>query len=260
MRIAILSDIHGNSIALDAVLEDIRAQGGVDAYWVLGDLAAIGGDPVGVLERVAALPAAHVIRGNTDRFLVTGERPAPTPEQCQANPELWLACLEVANSFAWTQGMVTGAGWVDWLAGLPLESRMALPDGTRVLRVHASPGHDDGPSVHPGVSQAALSSLVAECEADLVLVGHTHWPMELRVAGVHLVNVGSVSNPLPPDLRASYMILEADEAAHRLQHRQVAYDRAAVVAELQRVHHPAAEYISRYMRGEHYPYWMKASK
>ncbi len=52
MRIALLSDIHGNSIALEAVLEDIQAQGDVDAYWVLGDLAAIGYDPVGVLERL----------------------------------------------------------------------------------------------------------------------------------------------------------------------------------------------------------------
>jgi len=78
MRIALLSDIHGNSIALDAVLKDISAQGGTDEYLILGDLAAIGYDPIGALERVAALPRAHIIRGNTDRCLVSGERPAPS--------------------------------------------------------------------------------------------------------------------------------------------------------------------------------------
>jgi hypothetical protein len=48
-RIAILADIHGNSIALDAALADIEAKGGVDAYWLLGDYAAIGFDPAGAL-------------------------------------------------------------------------------------------------------------------------------------------------------------------------------------------------------------------
>lgn len=260
MRAAILSDIHGNSIALDAVLQDIQAQGGVDAYWVLGDLAAIDVDPIGVLERVAGLPQARLVRGNTDRYLVTGERPSPTVQECEANPALWLTCVEVASSLSWTQGVVTVSGWVDWLAGLPLENRIVLPDGTRVLCVHATPGCDDGRGVHPGVRQEALRSLVAEGEADLVFVGHTHWPMGVRVDGVHLVNAGSVSNAFPPDLRASYVLLEADESGYDLQHRRVAYDREAVVRELRRVNHPAARYIVRYMRGENHPYWRQASE
>ena len=76
-RIAILADIHGNSIALDAVLADLDARGVVDEYWVLGDLAAIGPDPIGTLDRLAALPGARFVRGNTDRYLLTGERPRP---------------------------------------------------------------------------------------------------------------------------------------------------------------------------------------
>lgn len=54
MRTAILADTHGNSFALDAVLADIQQRGGVDGYWILGDLASIGVDPAGVLERWAA--------------------------------------------------------------------------------------------------------------------------------------------------------------------------------------------------------------
>ncbi|MBO0795826.1 MAG: metallophosphoesterase family protein, partial [Ktedonobacteraceae bacterium] len=77
MRIAILSDIHGNPIALEAVLADIRAQGGVDAYWVLGDFSALGYDPVTPLQRVADLPNARFVRGNTDRYAVTGDLPMP---------------------------------------------------------------------------------------------------------------------------------------------------------------------------------------
>jgi predicted phosphodiesterase len=55
MRVALLSDIHGNSIALESVLTDIAGQGGANAYWILGDLVALGPDPIGVLEQLSAL-------------------------------------------------------------------------------------------------------------------------------------------------------------------------------------------------------------
>jgi len=255
MRIALLSDIHGNPIALDAVTADVQAQGGVDGYWILGDLAAIGHDPVGALERLAALPNVRFTRGNTDRYVVTGERPSPTFEAVESDPRLLPLLADVAQSFAWTQGAITATGWLEWLAALPLEQRMVLPDGTRLLGVHASPGSDER-GVHPGLSQTELRSLFADCAADLVCVGHTHWPMGLHVDGVCVVNLGSVSNPLPPDLRASYVILEADDTGYRLQHRLADYDRQAVIAAAQQVRHPVAGYIARYMLGQRRAGWM----
>src|SRR5438445_13079387 len=84
MRVAVFADIHGNSIALNAVLADITARGGADAYWVLGDLIAIGADPVGTLERLAALPNATFVQGNTERYLLTGERPYPSIQDALA--------------------------------------------------------------------------------------------------------------------------------------------------------------------------------
>jgi predicted phosphodiesterase len=53
MRIALLSDIHGNTLALDAVLADIETRGGVDSYWILGDFSSMGYDPVGVAIMIA---------------------------------------------------------------------------------------------------------------------------------------------------------------------------------------------------------------
>ena len=152
MRIAFLSDIHGNSIALDAVLADIETLGDVDATWVLGDLVAIGSDPIGALERLEALPNTTFVRGNTDRYTTDGSRPRPWEADVRADPSLLARFGEVQRSFAWTQGMVTAAGWFDWLSALPLDARMVLPDGTRLLGVHASPGTDDGHGVHPGQS------------------------------------------------------------------------------------------------------------
>ena len=105
MRLALLSDVHGNPIALDAVLADVETRGGVDGYIVLGDLAALGHQPVTVLERLVALPNARITHGNTDRYVVTGDRPPVPPAPGKE--------IEIAHSFAWTQGYVTGAGWLD---------------------------------------------------------------------------------------------------------------------------------------------------
>ena len=147
MRIAIFSDIHGNHIALDAVLNDIEKQGGVDAIWILGDLAAIGHAPVKTLECITGLSNASVISGNTDRFLVTGTQPLPTPEQATSNPSLMSIFTEVTRTFAWTQGALAVNGWMSWLEMLPKATYHILPDGTRVHLEHASPGHDDGPAL-----------------------------------------------------------------------------------------------------------------
>lgn len=257
MRLALLSDIHGNSIALDAVLADIQAQGSVDGYWILGDFAALGYDPVGVLERVTTLPNASFIRGNTDRYIITGERPGPTLEEAQAHPQLMPRLAELAANFAWTQGFIQARGWWSWLAELPLDVRLILPDGTRVLGVHAAPGCDDGPGINPEVDEKSLHRLLAPAEADLVIVGHTHFPLERRVDGVHVFNLGSVSNPVTPHLQASYALLEADSGGYQIQLRFVDYDRQAVIEAIQQAHHPCAEFLAQYMRGEKISRWVQ---
>ena len=263
MRIALLSDIHGNPLALDAVLADVAANGRADAFWVLGDLAALGYDPAGALERLQYLPDARFVYGNTERYLLTGGRPPPSLADVHRNPALLGQFVEVAENFAWTLGTLAQTDWLDWLAPLPLEQRLTLPDGTRLLGVHASPGHDGSEpdtGIHPGTSDAALRGLVAGCAADLVCVGHTHWPLDRQVDGVRVVNLGSVSNPWADDLRASYALLEADTAGYQIVHRRVAYDRAAVIAALERVRHPSFRFLAGFMRGERRPEWQAAPR
>ena len=171
------------------------------------------------------------------------------------NLDLLPVYAEVMQTFAWTQGALSATGWLPWLAELPLEQHITLPNGTRVLGVHASPGNDDGPGIHPNLSTVDLQSLLKACDADLIFVGHTHWPLEIQSSRVHLINVGSVSNPLSPDLRASYAILDGDEQGYRVEQRRVAYDRQAVIAELERVRHPTRHYIIQFMLGKHQHSW-----
>lgn len=258
MRLALISDIHGNPLALDAVLADIEAQGGVDETIFLGDYAALGYDPDTALDLANSVPHATYIRGNTDRLTVAFDDLIPKiVENVREHPEETAAEIEVARSFAWTQGYVTSGGWLDWLADLPVEHRRTLPDGTRLLCVHASPGRDDGPGFNPRQTDAERASLLAGCGADLVAVGHVHLPQDYRVGDVRLINIASVSNPMPPDLRAKYALLDADERGYAVTFRQVTYDVGAVIEALERVNHPGRRYLLEFFRGTFVPSWAR---
>jgi predicted phosphodiesterase len=254
MRLAVLSDVHGNPIALDAVLRDLEARGGADAYWVIGDFSALGYDPVTPLERLTKLPNALFTRGNTDRYTVEEPR-APKIDALGGEQARLDQAVVLSRSFGWTQGYLTAAGWLDWLAGLGLELRTTLPDGTRLLGVHAAPGTDDGPGFNPRQSDDEVRAALRGAEADLVVVGHIHYPQERTVDGVRVVVTGGVSNPMADDLRAKYVLVEADAAGHRIERRFVEYDRAAVLDALARLRHPSADYVARFFRGEFRPPW-----
>jgi predicted phosphodiesterase len=250
VRIALLSDIHGNSIALDAVLADIERRGGAEHHWVLGDLVALGHDPVGVLDRITSLPGAKFVRGNTDRYVVTGARPRPSLDDVIGNPDLVPVVAEVSATFSWTAGSMTASGWIPWLAALPEAVRMTVPDGTRLLGVHAAPGCDDGPGINGRDGDDELAARLHGCAADVVFAGHTHRPVDRTVGSTRAVNLGSVSNPVPPDLRASYVMVECDETRHTIEHVRVAYDHDAVVAALEKLNHPGRDWLIAHQRGE----------
>jgi predicted phosphodiesterase len=251
MQIALLSDIHGNDLALEAVLIDIEQRGGADTFWILGDLVAIGHTPIKVLEMLTSLPNAHFIRGNTDRYVCTGARPSPYPEEVKENFDLLPNMLVIEGDFSWTQGAITVSGWYEWLSNLPQEMEQVLPDGTRCLGVHAAPGTDEGHGIQPSMSEHEIKALLSDCEANLICVGHTHRPFVLHIDGWCVINPGSVSNPIGcgGDIRASYAIINADEKGYQVEHRRVDYNQEEVIDALKQIRHPAADLIIRHLRG-----------
>lgn len=249
MRIAVFSDIHGNDIALQASLLDIQTKGALDALWILGDLAAFGPAPVRSLDRLYHLSNTVIIAGNTDRFLFTGAQPAPTPLQAMQSQKLMDIYTEVTRSCAWTQGALAISGWLPWLEALPKNKRVTLPDGTRVLLEHASPGHDDGPALYPDLSTQQLRDVFIGHEADLIFVGHTHQVADVCIDGVHIVNTGSISNPFPPDLRATWVCLDCNTDGYSVTFHKVDYDHHAVMTELEKLRHPGRRFIIDMLRG-----------
>jgi putative phosphoesterase len=256
MRIAILADIHGNSIALNAVLADIQARGGVDSYWILGDLCAIGFDPSGVLDRLGLLQNALYVRGNADRYVVTGELPEPTFDQVRADPSLIPLLAEVVGHFNWVKGNVTGRGWLGWLMALPTEQRLTLPDGRNVLLVHSTPFRDDDAGLNPALSDDDVRREIAGSNAELICVGHFHMPMNRVVDNVRIINPGSVSNNFAPDLRAAYAILTADASGYAIRYYRVAYDLEATKANIRRSGDPGWPYQIRFAEGQVRAKWL----
>jgi predicted phosphodiesterase len=245
MRVALLSDVHGNTHALDAVLADTGALG-VDAYWALGDLVAIGPDPVGVLERLAALPGVRFVRGNTERYVMGDTDPS---FRSREDPEVAAKMLAVQVGFGWTAGVLHQAGWLDWVASIPVDYRTTLPDGTSVLATHAAPGNDRAWPV-PDPSDDEAAALLAGADADIVFAGHSHVALDRMVGEVRYVNLGSVSNPLREDLKASYVVVDANDSKVTVEHRFVDYDHDAFIKAVEASRHPSAEHITALQRGE----------
>lgn len=248
MRLGLLSDVHGNRIALEAVVADGR-ECGVEAWWVLGDLVAIGPDPIPTLELLLELPGVKFVRGNTDRYVVSGDRPFPHAADVERDPSLLPLFETVESSFAWTRDEMSEHE-LQYLAALPTSQRLVLADGARLLGIHASVGSDDGEGITPDLPDADLAELLAGADAHVICGGHTHRATDRRVGRHRAVSLGSVSNPITSDLRASYVVVDDDRHGHHLGHRRVAYDHDAVLQRLARSSHPEAHYIARFQRGE----------
>jgi predicted phosphodiesterase len=219
MRIAVLSDIHSNLVALDAVLAHA---GTLDGVWHLGDVVGYGPDPDGVVARLASVGAVGV-RGNHDAAALGG------PEIEWFNPE-------ARSAVEWT-GRTISPTTRAWLAALP--ERQVIGD---ITLVHGSPRD---PLREYVASVEVAEANLAVLETTLGLHGHTHVPVAFSADGdrtlvdepgdghtwasegrVSLVNPGSVGQPRDGDPRSSYLVLDPD-AATVTWHR-VPYDVAVV--------------------------------
>jgi len=261
MRYGVIADVHGNEVALRAVLDD-AAGCGVDRWWVLGDLVLFGPRPAETLQLLQSLPGVEMLRGNTDRYVLTGQQPAPhaTAADAAVSVDLVERYGLVAAGIGWTRGVLCQAGLLDALKRLPGELRLDLPDGTRVLGVHASPSADDGPGIKPGPSDEQLGRLLAGCAADIVIGGHTHRAADRSIGRIRALNPGSTGIPERPG-EAGWLLLDLDGDPERLgapkrdcasvgvEHRTVAFDVDAVVGDLRARLHPNAEFLEAILTG-----------
>lgn len=152
------------------------------------------------------------------------------------------------------------------LAALPGQLRLSLPDGTRVLGVHASPGADDGLGIDPDISDEQLSRLLTGCAADVVIGGHTHMTADRRAGGIRALNPGSTGMPRRPG-EANWLLLEFSDglehpdqpagaavASMNTEHRTAPFDVDAVARDLRARLHPNAEFLEAVLTGKRKQY------
>lgn len=249
MRLGVIADIHGNDEALRAVLKDADRVG-VDRWWALGDLVLFGPRPAEVLELLHGLPGLSMLRGNTDRYVLTGEQPAPhaTAADAAASIDLVERYGAMAAGIGWTRGVLDQAGLLASLVDLPMRLRLRLPSGVGLLGVHASPHADDGPGIRPAIADEQLRSLLAGCGADVVVGGHTHDATDRFVDGIRALNPGTAGLPRGTGT-AGWLLLDDDGDALSVTQHTTPFDVGAVVGDLRRRRHPNAEFIASILVG-----------
>jgi putative phosphoesterase len=208
MRTAIVSDIHGNRTAFEAVLADLR-QTSPDLILHGGDLADGGANPAEIVDRIRDL-GWQGVAGNTDEMLW---EPAALNEFANRAPHL-QPLFDAVREMAAATREALGEERLAWLRALPriwIQARMAL--------VHASPGSLwSAPA--PTASDAELESVYGSLGQPIAVYAHIHRSYIRSISGMVVANTGSVSLPYDGDRRAAYLLLDESTPAIR----RVEYD------------------------------------
>ncbi len=218
--VAILSDIHGNAVALEAVRKEIR-RAKPDAVMICGDLVLNGPDPSAAIDGVRELEAegAIVIQGNTDVAVADFDYMAAFPWLTDGVPDTFRAAAEWAHD-------EIGEERLAWLRRLPSERRLRLEE-TMFLACHASPG-----SQTQGLDQALDPSVILErisrTDARLICCGHTHLPEVRDLGWKMIVNVGSAGYVFDGDPTASWALVVVDGEDITAEIRRTEFDTMTV--------------------------------
>lgn len=210
MRIAVVSDIHGNLRAFEAVLNDIRVMA-PDLVLHGGDLADAGSSPVELIDQIRELGWRGVM-GNTDEMLVKPESLEKFAAASSAPPAIWEAMRRIAAA---TREKL-GEDRLAWIRSLPYSE--AVPG---MALVHALPGNC-WRTLAANSNDEDLQAAYAVLNEQVVTIGHTHVPNIRRMSGRPelLVNAGSVGLPYDGDPRASYLLLdEGIPSLRRIEYR-----------------------------------------
>ena len=229
MRIAVVSDIHGNRIALDSVLADLK-QTSPDLILHGGDLAHGGSNPGEVVDHIRDLGWPGVV-GNTDEMLF---RPESLTEFARELPHLrpmWTAIEEMASVARETLGEERLA-WMTSLPRVQIHGPIAL--------VHASP-ESLWRAPAPEASDAELESTYSPLGEPVAVYGHIHHAYVRKVSQMTIVNSGSVSLSYDGDPRAAYLLMDGLEPEIRRVEYDVDRERNALLAS----HLPHAGWIAK---------------
>jgi len=220
-RVAVVTDVHANSVALAATLERIESLG-IDQLYCGGDLVGYGPRPDEVCREIEdrGIPTIY---GNYDYAIGRDLEDCGCAYVTQHDRDLGQ------QSVAWTLAH-TSERSKTFMRGLPFDLRFELSD-RRVRLVHGSPRKvneylfEDKPA-------RTFERIAAGADCDVLVFGHTHKPWVAEYGGVLFVNCGSVGKPKDGDPRAAFAVLEDEGGEFEVKIERVAYDAEAVAREV----------------------------
>ena len=222
VRIALISDIHANLPALEAVLSDIESLDGDTRVYHVGDLVGYGPWP----NEVVSLLRSHEIpgvAGNYDSTVAVGA------DHCGCRYEDPRQEALSHESYAWTREHVDDATRRH-LGRLPFRLDVRPTGGHRpggnMILIHAAPTLNTlyWTEDRPDSFCSKMAGRAGAESGDLIAFGHTHRPWHREVEGIHFVNTGSVGRPKDGDWRAGYTIVEWADGEAEIRSVRVEYD------------------------------------
>lgn len=237
MKIGIISDVHNNLPALEAVLSHLAD---CDIILCCGDVIGIGPHPEETVQRLIQLPGLVAVCGNHDRYFTCG-LPASIPnEEHMDEGEMGM--------HRWEHARISNAS-AAFLRGLPLRADMTF-DGVKVTMMHYCMD-DTGKYVNftPHPSGDDLDRIFADTDADIILYGHDHAPCVQRTAKALYINPGSLGCPARDGNIARGGVLHLDGGSARFEPLQVVYDSSSVVTDIRLAAYPSQAEVLKYFFG-----------
>ncbi len=218
MKVGILSDVHGNDVALQAVINDFKKEY-IEKVIYLGDLVAGGPNPKNSLELLKKLEIISWIKGNTD----SKYEEIIDYWKLQNNVEKKLSdyYLYALKELKYED--------IEYLIEKPVQESIDL-EGWKVLCVHGSP-RQQMEKMGEEIDKEKLSEIIVGVKEDIILCGHSHRPSIIEINGKTIVNVGSVGIPFDGDNRSSYVILNIDKKNYSFNFKRVEYDIEKIINE-----------------------------
>jgi predicted phosphodiesterase len=231
LRVAVLSDPHGDWLALRKVLDDVDRQGPLDELLIGGDLAQGGAQPREVVDEIQGR-GWRAVRGNGDELLVRIAGGASDREALEPGDAAHGGLPDgVAERARWSVEQL-GPERIAYLRSLPLAAEVGSFSFGRVVLVHATPWSLED-VVLPDAPPDDLRRMIATSRARVLLYGHIHTPYQRRVDDAVVASVGAVSGSNDEDPRPAYTVVTIDDRV-TIEVRRVDWPRAERVADYRR--------------------------
>lgn len=218
MKIAVISDIHGNLEAIKSVIEDIKNEN-CEKIFCLGDLAMAGPQPKETIDYIQTLKNDfdfEIIQGNTDEMIAysSEEIYKKIKEALPVMGEAYKSDIETVTEEQKA-----------YLKNLPKQKEINVGN-LKILLVHGSPRRNNE-DIFPNLDINVVEEMIASTDADIILCGHTHIPCGYQTStNQTVVNVGSVGRPFSIEPKSCYCIIDIkqNEKEFEAKHNFVEYD------------------------------------